>query len=293
LLILLHHGTPEEAKAAAGRFSQFHIVLHHTKEAEPTGQPTKVGNTLVIGVGHKGKYVGVVGVNRTGRAEQPFSFRYQIVCMVEDYETPPGQDGKNPIHALLDRYAEDVKQNNYLGGIHQNKHEIQLQFPDARYVGSEKCKKCHEAAYKVWKAEIDAEDGTKKSHSHAYASLEHATRPGNRQYDPECVQCHVTGFGYLTGFRNETETAFLKDVGCEVCHGPGSPHLKDNYDVKVNQLMNRYKTQPKETAEQKLQRINALDQFCVRCHDLDNDVHFNISKWEKIAHPEPKQKAGK
>jgi hypothetical protein len=289
LLVLLFHGTLQEAKAVAARFPQFHIVLHTTRQDEPAGQPEKVGNTLLIEVGWKGRYVGVVGAYRTGRPQQPFDLRYQLACMVEDYETPAGKDDTNPIHKLLDAYARDVRDNNYLAGVQQNKHEIQVQYPEARYVGSEKCKRCHEDAYKVWKTEIEAEDGMKKSHSHAFASLVQSKRPENRQFDPECVQCHVTGYGYLTGFRSEKETAVLKDVGCEVCHGPGSPHIKNNNDVKALKLMNPYKTAPKETEQQRQQRINGLHAFCQKCHDIDNDVHFKISKWEKIAHPEPKQ----
>jgi hypothetical protein len=288
LLVLLYQGTLAEAKACAAKFPRFHVVLCQTREPEPSGRPERVGNTLVIGVGHKGKYVGVVGANRTGRPGQPFEMRYELVCLVEDYETPEGEDGKNPIHALLDTYAQDVKRGNYMAMYHQNKHELQVDYPDAKYVGSEKCKKCHESAYAVWKAEIQGDDGYVRSHARAYASLVNAKRPALRHYDAECVRCHVTGFGYLTGFKNETETPILKDVGCEVCHGPGSAHLKDNYDVKLNKLMNPYKTQPNETPQQKQQRINALDQFCQRCHDTDNDVHWKIDKWEKIAHPEPK-----
>ena len=34
------------------------------------------------------------------------------------------------------------------------------------------------------------------------------------------------GLEYESGFATEKDTAFLKDVGCEVCHGPGSEHVK-------------------------------------------------------------------
>src|SRR5262249_39298373 len=117
VLVLLYEGTLDEAKACARAFPQFHVVLCQTKEAEPSGQPERPGNAptpLIIAVGHKGRYVGVVGINRTGRAAQPVELRYQLACILEDYETPNGQDDKNPIHALLEDYAREVKKENYL-----------------------------------------------------------------------------------------------------------------------------------------------------------------------------------
>jgi hypothetical protein len=32
--------------------------------------------------------------------------------------------------------------------------------------------------------------------------------------------------------------------------------------------------------------MNALDQSCQKCHDIDNDVNWNIKKWDKIFHKE-------
>src|SRR5262249_7400379 len=140
-----------------------------------------------------------------------------------DFETPEGQDDKNPIHGQLEGYAREVKRGNYLAKYPQSqRHPVQLAFPQATYVGSDKCKKCHEHAYKVWQAEILGEDGRGRSHSHPYRDLEQSKRPSLRQYDGECVVCQVVAFGHQTGFKNEIATPLLKDVGCEVCHGPGS-----------------------------------------------------------------------
>ncbi|GIW79269.1 MAG: hypothetical protein KatS3mg105_1076 [Gemmatales bacterium] len=58
--------------------------------------------------------------------------------------------------------------------------------------------------------------------------------------------------------------------------------------------MNPYKTKPNETEEERKRRINRLDLSCQKCHDIDNDVHWNIAKWQKIVHmtpPEEKRQA--
>lgn len=279
VLVLLYQGSVKEAKACAERFPQFPIVLCLSPEPEPPEKPEVVNNTLVIRVGEKGRNVGVVGAFRTGRPAQPFEFHYQLCQLGPEYKTQAGKEDSNPVLALLEAYSKQVKDGNYLAQYPQVPHSIQLQYPDATYVGSEKCKNCHKEAYKIWKA---------SPHAQGFETLVKATRPALRQFDGECITCHVTGFKHKTGYRNETQTPLLKNVGCENCHGPGSKHVEKNYDKKLHALMNPFKTQPNETPEAKTKRINRLDHDCQQCHDQENDVHWDIKKWEKIVHMETK-----
>jgi hypothetical protein len=120
------------------------------------------------------------------------------------------------------------------------------------YVGSGKCKACHEEAYGIWKG---------KGHAHAYATLERV----ETQYDPECVLCHVVGLDYESGFTTEDETDHLKDVGCEVCHGPGSEHVKTYGEAKT--------VEPKKV--------------CLDCHTPEHSAEYADHKQEfleKIRH---------
>jgi hypothetical protein len=282
LLVLLYQGTADEAKSCAQHFPQFHVVLCATKESEPPARPERIGDTMVVCVGHKGRYVGLVGIYRTGQPNNPFQLYHELVALGPEWETP--KDAKpNPIMDLMEKYALEVKNANYLAKYPQRKHVIQVSFPNAGYVGSEKCKKCHQAAYKAWE---------KTPHHQAYDELVKATRPSNRQFDGECVQCHVVGFGHATGFKDEQTTKHLKHVGCESCHGPGSLHVADTLRGAQKQqllaLMNPYKPQPGETQAAMNKRLNLLDQSCQQCHDIDNDVHWDFrKKWPIIVHPEP------
>jgi hypothetical protein len=281
LLVLLYQGSIKEAKLCAQAFPEFHVIQCLTAEEEPPAQPEQVGNTMIVEVGHKGRHIGLVGAYRGAQAGAPFELHYQLVQLGPEYKTPQGKEADNPILGLLENYGKEVKNRNYLAHYPKAAHPIQQQFKEAKYVGSEKCKKCHEESYQVWKA---------SPHSRAYATLQDAKRPSLRQYDGECVVCHVTGFEYVSGFTSEKQTPHLIDNGCENCHGPGSSHVKDNYDVKLHALMNPYKTQPNETAEQKQARLNHLDASCQKCHDIDNDVHWKLDKWIEghIVHKEPK-----
>jgi hypothetical protein len=275
---------PGDAIACAKAFPQFQVVLCLGEE-EPASEPTSVGNSLVVSVGHKGKYVGVVGVYRTGKADKPFDLRYQLVEMGEEFLTPKGQEAEQPILRLMEEYTRELKKDNYLARYGQTKHDLQVAAPPAmpKYVGSEACKKCHESAYDIWK---------KTPHSWAYQTLvEKAKQPSLRQFDAECIVCHTTGFGYVSGFTDADRTPQLKNVGCESCHGPASEHVKDPLAKNWQALLNPWKAKENETAKEKADREGRIDRFCQRCHDTDNDVTWINKgferKWPKIAHPTP------
>lgn len=82
------------------------------------------------------------------------------------------------------------------------------------FVGSERCQECHEEAYAFWK---------KTKHAVAWATLEDA----NKHFDLTCIGCHTVGYRQPGGFCRISDVAQLKDVGCEMCHGPGSVHAQD------------------------------------------------------------------
>ncbi len=90
---------------------------------------------------------------------------------------------------------------------------------DPFYVGIESCTNCHEEPRKVW-------DQTK--HAHAYATLSTQFK----EFNLDCVSCHVTGYD-RPGGSTVTHVDDLKDVQCEVCHGPGSLHAAKPEKVQV------------------------------------------------------------
>ena len=87
------------------------------------------------------------------------------------------------------------------------------------YVGVNACSKCHAEARAFW-------DGTR--HAHAYSTL----ADQEKQFNLDCVSCHVTGYG-ATGGSTVTHVDKLKDVQCEVCHGPGSFHAAKPQEARL------------------------------------------------------------
>jgi len=200
---------------------------------------------LVISVGRFGRYVSRLQI-RAGREKGESELSFSVVPVKEDL---PQEES---LLALYEDYQQFVKGANLLENIPR------FFLPnDLSYTGSKSCKGCHEYEYEKWST---------KPHAHAYATLE---RVGSA-FDPECVVCHVVGLKYESGFVSEQETGDLKDVGCEICHGPGSEH---------NKTLGKA-----ETAGPKLD--------CTDCHTPDTSGEYAEKEelyFEKIIHwREPK-----
>ena len=86
----------------------------------------------------------------------------------------------------------------------------------AGYVGVEACSDCHEDAVEFWKTTV---------HAGAWETLV----DDGKDLDLSCVSCHVTGWR-KPGGSELVENLPLRDVQCEVCHGPGSLHVEDGGD---------------------------------------------------------------
>jgi hypothetical protein len=277
-----------EAVECAKAFPQFDVILAVDDTDEPSAEPIWVSHpgsakkTLVAALGHKGKYIGVIGINRSSSDDKPFEMRYQLVRMTESLQTPDAERSENPIVKLIDDYTKELRANNYLAKYGKMRHSLQVAVKGVvpTYVGSDKCKKCHDSAYEVWK---------KSDHSHAYQTLVKEKNPSNRQYDPECIVCHTVGFAYQSGFENADKTPHLENVGCENCHGPGSEHVAHPKNKEWQARMNRWQAPDDESPAAKEKRMERIDLFCIECHDSENDVNWSKDsfpgKWKKIAHP--------
>ncbi len=284
--VLLYQGEEKEAKAAAkfcnDKGVPLNLIVCRCRFSLPPSVADRVGSTKIVPLGEKGQHIGVVGVFRM--PDGKYDLKYKLVTISPDFETAKGQEANNPVMTLMEEYAKEVKRRDFLNQVSRSKHPVQVHYPKSRYLGSERCWDCHEHAYDVW---------SKSKHAHAHDALVYSVHPGLRQYDPECVHCHVVGYdkesGYLSPRNGDRMNKRLKNVGCESCHGPASVHVDNPLDKKIYPLINPFRSQDMESAAQRKRRMNQIDQFCQECHDQDNDVHWNFDKWKEIAHPTPKK----
>jgi len=116
--------------------------------------------------------------------------------------------------------------------------------PNPTYVGVKRCIACHKNIYSFWLT---------TKHSRAYATLEEE----KRQYEPNCIGCHTTGYEKPGGFTDVTKSENLLNVQCEECHGPGSVHIRN-----TDALMKNHYT----------------EKDCLTCHDEENDDDFDYQR---------------
>jgi hypothetical protein len=310
LVVVLYQGTVAEAKLLAGycaglsrkdsTLPPVNVIVCLTEDEEPPSAPERAkdaSDTLIVAIGHKGKYVGIVGAFRADGGKQPYKLEYELALMAPEFQTPKGKETDNPVMVLMEEYAREIARpgkdgKRLLDLTPRGKHPVQVEFPQARYVGSERCADCHERAYQVWE---------KSGHSHAYDTLVKAKNPSLRQYDPECVTCHTVGFQHESGWNDPANDAKrnlkLLHVGCESCHGPASIHVNNvgnpAIDAKLLPLMNPWKKQANNPLAEKI-RLTKIDDFCMKCHDQENDVNWAkvpfLEKWKLIEHMTPPRK---
>ena len=115
-----------------------------------------------------------------------------------------------------------------------------------RYASSGSCVNCHSDEFARW---------TLTSHAKAWRSLVERRETDN----PECIECHTTGYGEPGGFGELSTTNIrkYKGVQCEGCHGPLGGHPNAAH-VKSTPI---------------------TEASCTGCHDEANSPDFDYAKY--------------
>lgn len=267
-LILIVHGSEEQTMQMAAQFKEFDIVVTGDSPADPpaASKMTPDGQYL-IEVGEKGKFAVVLGFYEA--QETP---RYQRVALDSRYSR------SDDVYRLMEGYQEILKgiitTKGYRGlglGVIDSPQRAAL----GDFIGSKKCESCHEESYRTWR---------KNKHSSAWGSLSTVPPAKDsadpvRDFDPECISCHVIGwqsrenFPYAGGFLDMEKTPHLANVGCESCHGPGSKHIEAELgDDETLQ----------ETIRGEMHLGDGAEKMCQTCHDEDNSPDFEFKSYYKI-----------
>ena len=120
----------------------------------------------------------------------------------------------------------------------------------ATYVGSKMCAECHEEEYESYAKYA------KKARS--FMAIEKMRDHLSTEEVRNCYGCHTTGYGKPGGFEDESKTPDLKNVGCEVCHGPGSDHVES------------------EDIEDIWAEADEIKKVCSSCHTTERVEAFNF-----------------
>ncbi|MBI4577022.1 MAG: hypothetical protein HY722_12240 [Planctomycetes bacterium] len=231
--VLLYHGEAAEAERLAAAHPWLDLVVAGHGREQALVRPALAVPPV------KGRYLGVADLPLGG----PGAARVRF----------------DPLDAFVDdsprilRLLEDHQRRLLAEGVLDTSPRVEV-VGGGHYLGSEACRGCHGAAHEAW---------GRSRHRDALEDLRRYR--GGRHGDPGCVRCHVTGFGTLTGYRDEAITGHLSGVGCESCHGVGSRHAAEPLRRGYGRT--------------------AGEALCRGCHDPENDPLFDHdAAWRRIAH---------
>lgn len=258
--VLLAYAPPKETAELAKRFPQFQVVVTAGGADEPPLEPRRAAESLLIELGHKGMYTVTLGFYDD--SQEPI--RYQRVPIDARFADSPA------IKQLFVAYQDQLKELGWSGlGLRPIVYPGTdgPNDPRGKFVGSAVCGECHRKAMAIW---------TKTPHAHATETLTKLSPP--RQFDPECISCHATGWQpqefvpYENGFTSVQATPQLTGNGCENCHGPGAAHVAAEKGPELSQRA-------------VLRKAMLEESDCRKCHDLDNSPEFDYSTyWPQVEH---------
>lgn len=165
----------------------------------------------------------------------------------------------------------------------------------AEFVGSKRCKMCHNkdadgAQYTVWENGPHARSFETLKTDAAKAIAKKMGLKTAPDQAPECLSCHVTGWGTETGYQLNVDpmdkkavrvNEALESVGCESCHGAGSLYKSKKVKLQI--------ADGSITAES-VGLLTISEKTCVACHNKKSPTYkpFDYAIRSKdIAHPAP------
>jgi hypothetical protein len=203
-----------------------------TSSGEETEEPVVIDKMIIVAGYPKGKKIGILTLKHDKNGKLDYIHRWQ----------PTGND-------IIETEIARTILEDYNSKVSMLLKEEDKPPPGTTYTGVAECVACHQPFMDQW---VDTR------HATAFASLEEVGKAS----DPECIVCHVVGFGEKGGFYTIKSTPELANVQCESCHGIGRKHLSDY------SLMSP-----------------VTEATCLKCHTEENSPEFDYPLYlEKIKH---------
>ncbi len=239
LIVLLTH-MPRERSLDLLKLEGVDVIINGHIENENSVvdmNPVEQNGKIFLQPGPRGQKLGELRVQVF--PGKPPVFNYKLVRLDSSIKDDP------EMLVLYEAYNEEIEELFFATRStrrDRNKHQV--------YATEKQCITCHPGKHKVW---------SQSRHGRAYDTLAKI----NKAFDPECLACHVTGWNLAGGFVSEVDTPELKNVQCEVCHGPRLKHMQ---------------------APAAGFGKNAKS-ACAQCHVKNHSPNFNFDKyWPKIRH---------
>lgn len=242
-VVVLAHMTLEAGRLLAAEVSGIDImVLGHDQIQIYESAPEFVNGALILRIGKSGEQLARVHLPAVGCEPLPPG-----VLSLSPLTDETRLDA--PLQAAIDSLGRQFKERRSELRRHRAASRVGALGGES-YLGVGLCARCHADIAARW---------AETRHANAHGTLIDA----GRHREPECLRCHVTGFGQPGGFVPEKydlegeaialSGGLLRGVQCEACHGMGTRHGTGAGWAK-----------PEEAV-------------CRSCHDADNDPDFDYA----------------
>ena len=188
----------------------------------------------------------------------PSTFENNFIAL--DINLPDQPDVEKIVKATKQNVNQAGRSSAAKAAISRDHKELPLE--KLVFAGWKVCSNCHGPQTDFWE---------KTEHSSAYQTLVEQ----EQQFNLDCLPCHVTAEYETTRISNNDSILLslpsaLRQVGCEVCHGPGKIHAASQDPSHISR---------KPAAS-----------ICLRCHTPERDEKFNYENdLERIACPASKR----
>ncbi len=211
MVVLLSQMSPQETDDLLRKVSGIDVALYGRNPGWKE-RAEKVAATITQQTGLRGQYAGqlVLIVDPEGRIVDWGSRNVSF-----DAKIPENAEVAASAKVTESQAREILKTE-----TNRKSSEIEGKISSERFIGADKCGRCHEAQYTQWLT---------TSHSKAFATLER----DSKQTEEKCIGCHVTGWQKPNGFAMNSSDPDLKSVQCESCHDVGTKHGRGSQVAKV------------------------------------------------------------
>lgn len=202
LIVLLSHMKREDGIKLLDINGVDIVINGHIDDAEDIidMKPIIKGGKAFVQPGPRGQKMGELRV--TFNSDGKFSFAHQMVKLDSHVKFDL------EMVELYDKYNQKIEALFFASlAAKRNKNKKKV------FASDNTCAGCHPDEHKTW---------SESRHGRAYNTLVKV----NKSFDPECLVCHTVGFDKPGGFVSEIDTPNLKNVQCEICHGPGIKHAE-------------------------------------------------------------------
>lgn len=240
IIIIVSHADLATDKILIEKYPQVSLIIEgHWGKDYP--HKTVHKSVPIFNAGKDGEYLGKlkVSLNEKNRIEK-----------IEDEFIPLSKvlPADKKVEKLFLQYLDEVKKTSAEGETIPEYEAYRAGMGNI-YMPNEKCAECHSEQFDQWSS---------TKHAEAFETL---IKDG-RDFDPECLYCHTTGYGRKGGYVNFTKTPEMINVGCTACH-----KVTDNHP------------------QSKSSEAEITENVCVVCHTTDKDPNFIFEEFvPKVMH---------